>query len=115
MAIKTNRPMVSKVFNATVNATKAEVDDNAGALIHSITVLNATAAEAFLQVFDADADDVTVGTTVRDFVIGCDAVQQLHCAFPVPIHFTTGFTIASTTARDGNTNAVMEVTITYSI
>lgn len=103
----------SKVYNGSVNATKAEVTDDVNSLIHSITLLNATAAEAYLQVFDADADAVTVGTTAPTFVIGCDTLGQLHCVFPNPIRFSTGFTIASTTTRAGSTNAVQEVTITY--
>lgn len=104
---------VSKVYNGTVNATKAEVTDNPNVLIYSIDRLNATAAEAYLQVFDADANDVTVGTTTPTFVLGSGAEGNPHSHFNPPIRFTSGLTIASTTARTGSTNAVQEVTITY--
>lgn len=104
---------VAKVYNGSVSNTKIEVTDNTNILIHSITLLNATAAEAYLQLFDADADDVTLASTTPNFHIGCDATSEIHCEFPKPIHFTTGFTIASTDARKGNSAAVQEVTITY--
>ena len=103
----------TKVYNGSINATKAEVTDNPSILIYSITLLNATAAEAYLQVFNADSADVTVGSTTPDFVIGVDATDELHCPFPKPILFNAGLTIASTTTRAGSTNAVQEVTITY--
>ena len=100
-------------FNASVNATKQEVTDNPNVLIYSITLLNATAAEAYFQVFDADADDVTVGTTTPTFIIGVEAGSQISVEYPKPVRFYKGLTVASTTARDGSTNAVQEATITY--
>ena len=103
----------TKVFNASVNATKQEVTDNPNSLIYSISLLNATAAEAYLQVFDADADSVTVGSTAPTFVLGVDQTRDQHFVFPKPIKFTTGFTVASTTTRAGSSNAVQEVAITY--
>lgn len=107
--------VIPKVYSGSVNATKVEVTDNAQTLIYTISLLNATAAEAYLQIFDADSADVTVGTTTPDIVIGVGAEGNPYYDFSAhPILLTTGFTIASTTARDGSTNAVQEVLITYS-
>ncbi len=113
MALSSKSTNAVTVYNGTVNATKAEVTDNPNVHIYSIALLNATAAEAYLQVYDADSSNVTVGTTVADFVIGNGAEGAFQCVFNPPIQFTTGFSIASTTARAGSTNAVQEVTITY--
>lgn len=113
MALGTHDHDSTLTFNASVNATKREVTDNPESLIYTITLLNATAAEAYFQVFDADADDVTVGTTVSKFVIGVEAGSELPVEFPKPVRLKNGFTVASTTTRDGSTNAVMEATITY--
>lgn len=102
-----------KTYNGSVTGTAIEVTDNSNALIYSITLLNTTAALAYFQVFDADSANVTVGTTTPTFVIGVAASGTVHCVFPKPIRFTTGFTIASTTARADATGAIQEATITY--
>jgi len=104
---------VSKVFNQSVNATKVEVTDDTKILIYSITLHNGSAIEGYLQVFDLDADDVTVGTTTSTFVIGNEATSQIHCPFPKPILFTSGLTLASTSTRANSTDSLQEVTITY--
>ncbi len=107
--------VIPVVYNGSVNATKVEVTDNAQSLIYTISILNATSAEAYLQIFDADATNVTVGTTTPTIVLGVGAEGNPHFDFSNhPILLTTGFTIASTTARAGSSNAVQEVTITYS-
>lgn len=100
-------------YNGVVGGTEVEVTDNADSLIYSITLLNLTAAIAYLQIIDADAADVTIGTTTPTFVIAVPASGSLHCSFPKPIRLTSGFTIASTTARGGATGANQEVLITY--
>lgn len=113
MAEITPRPsQVAKVFNGSIDATKVEVTDDSEILIYSISILNATAAEAYLQVWDKKEGDVTVGADTT-FILGVDAASQEHFVFPVPIRFGTGFTIASATARDGSSDAVQEVTITF--
>jgi hypothetical protein len=76
-------------------------------------VLNATSAEAYLQIFDKVTGDVTVGTTAPTLVFGVGAEGNPHFLFPKPIYFKTGLVIASATARVGDTNAVQEVSITY--
>ena len=49
-------------YNGSVNATKVVVTA-APTLIQSISVLNATSAEAYLQIFDSLTAGVTVGST----------------------------------------------------
>lgn len=113
MAIGHNDVSATMVYNAAATGTKADVTTATKILVYSITIHNANAAEAYLQVFDAQSASVTVGTTAPTFVIGCDAATQIHCVFPKPILLGSGFTIASTTARAGATGATQEVTITY--
>jgi|TARA_R100001244_G_C5094750_1_gene117291 hypothetical protein len=99
-------------YNGTVNATKVVVTA-APTLIQSISVLNATAAEAYLQIYDKATGGVTVGTTAPSMVFGVGAEGNPHFLFPKPIYFPTGLVIASTTARAGDSGAVQEVNITY--
>lgn len=103
----------TQVYNALVGGTKAEVTDDPNVLVYTIHILNTTAAVAYLQVFDADSADVTVGTTTADYVFGVAASGVRDIVLPKPIRHTVGFTVASTTARDGSTGANQEVTITY--
>ena len=113
MALSANTHDSTKVYNASVNATAAEVTNNPNVLIYGIALFNTTGAAAYLQIFDADADDVTVGTTVPTASIGNAIGAAFSVEFSKPIRFTTGLTIASTTTRSGATNAAQEVTITY--
>lgn len=101
------------VYTATVGGTKAEVTDDPKSLIFSIHIANGTAAIAYLQVFDLDADNVTVGTTSPTYALGVPAGETADLVFGKPIQHTTGFTIASTTTRTGSTGANQEVTILY--
>ena len=104
--------VLDSYYNGSVNGTKVVVTA-APTLIQSISVLNATSAEAYLQIFDKVTGDVTVGTTAPTLVFGVGAEGNPHFLFPKPIYFKTGLVIASATARVGDTNAVQEVSITY--
>jgi hypothetical protein len=101
------------IYNAQVTGTKAEVTDNPNSDIWMIDITNTTAAAAYLQIFDADADNVTVGTTTPTFTIGLAANQSKNIVLPKPIRLATGFTVASTTTRTGAVSAAQEVTIAY--
>jgi len=103
----------TQVYNAAVSGTKLEVTDNPNVLVYSFHILNTTAAAAFLQVFDKDADNVTVGTTVADYVIAVAASGTREITYCKPIRHTVGLTVTSTTTRGGSTGASQEVTITY--
>ena len=54
--------VLDSYYNGSVNGTKVVVTA-APTLIQSISVLNATSAEAYLQLFDKATGDVTVGST----------------------------------------------------
>ena len=99
-------------YNGTVGATKIVVTA-APTLIQSISVLNATSAEAYLQLFDLATGAVTVGSTAPSLVFGVGAEGNPHFLFPKPIYFKTGLVIASATVRAGASDAVQEISITY--
>jgi hypothetical protein len=104
--------VLDSYYNGSVSATKIVVTA-APTLIQSISVLNATSAEAYLQIFDLATGGVTVGTTAPSMVFGVGAEGNPHFLFPKPIYFKTGLVVASTTARAGDSAAVQEVNITY--
>ena len=104
--------VLDSYYNGSVNATKVVVTA-APTLIQSISVLNATSAEAYLQIFDSLTAGVTVGSTAPSLVFGVGAEGNPHFLFPKPIYFKTGLVIASATARAGASNAVQEISITY--
>lgn len=103
----------ANVYTATVTGTKAEVTDDPYSIIFSVHISNTTAATAYLQVFDLDADNVTVGTTAPTYAFGVAAGDSVDLFFGKPIQHSTGFTIASTTTRTGAVSASQEVTIMY--
>ena len=104
--------VLDSYYNASVSNTNLTVNA-APTLIQSISVLNATSAEAYLQLFDLAIGDVTVGTTVTNLVFGVEAGGNPHYVFPKPLYFKTGLVVASTTARVGDSAAIQEVSITY--
>lgn len=105
---------MSLPFSAQVNATKATV----GALPGTVTgwhIVNTTAAIAYVQVFNALAANVTVGTTTPDYVIpvpasggAVDILLQGRM-----IGHSIGCVIACTTTRTGSTNAACDVLMWY--
>ena len=104
--------VLDKYYNASVSNTNLTVNASP-TLIQSISVLNATSAEAYLQLFDLATGGVTVGTTAPSMVFGVGAEGNPHFLFPKPIYFKTGLVIASATARAGASDAVQEISITY--
>ena len=104
----------SRSFNDDADATKVLL--RAGdTLINSIDMHNVTAADAFLQLFDAAATgDVTLGTTVPNYVIPNTANGGVGRSFPVPLFFTLGVVYASTTATGNDSGAAQDLSIGYS-
>jgi len=95
--------------NDDVVAT-AELVQAGETLLGSFSLHNTTAADAFLQLFDAaSAGAVTVGTTVADYVIPVGASGIENEPLSVPLYFKNGLVIASTTATDGSSGAAMDV------
>lgn len=90
--------------NTALNATKAEVTDTANSRVYNIFVYNPSNAVAYLQIFDLDADDVTVGSTTPTQVLAVPTLIGMNFSYPTPKKFTTGLTIAGTTTATGSTN-----------
>lgn len=109
-----NRPnIVPERYSAQVAGTKLDVSTNVNHLVYYIYALNTTAAVAYLQIFDKQSADVTVGTTTPDLSFGIPANGALPLFFSDPVRFATGFTVAGTTARTGATGAALDVCIGY--
>lgn len=103
----------ANIYTATVTGTKAEVTDDPYSIIFSVHISNLAAATSYLQVFDLDADAVTVGTTAPSYAFGVPANGSVDLTFGKAIQHSTGFTVASTTTRTGSTTASQDVTIMY--
>lgn len=101
------------IYTGQVAGTKIEVTNDPTSTVFCFDISNTTAAAAYLQVFDADADNVTVGTTAPTYAFGLAANQSKNIMLQKPILHKTGFTVASTTTRTGSTGAAQEVTIIY--
>jgi hypothetical protein len=115
MAQKVDRDVGGAVpyFNDDVNGTDVLVQAGQ-TLVFSVSLHNVTAADAFFLLYDAAAiADVTVGTTVPDYVIPNAANAMVNMSFSKPLHFILGLVIASTTATDGSTDAAQDVSIGY--
>jgi Ca2+/Na+ antiporter len=90
------------------------LDDSPGILLHtgptnitSISAHNTTGSDAFIQMFNAAAlADVTLGTTVPDYVVPLSA--NLTTSFDASLHFGLGCCVFSTTAIGGSTAAVVD-------
>ena len=104
--------VLDSYYNGSVSSTNLTVNASP-TLIQTISVLNATSAEAYLFLYDLAIGDVTVGSTTPNLVFGVEAGGNPHFLFPKPIYFKTGLVVASTTARGGASAAVQEVNITY--
>ena len=80
--------------------------------VTDIIVQNTSAAVAFVQVFDAAAANVTLGTTVPVFEILLALTTGFqHIPFGDPVHFTTRMSAFSTTTAGGNTGSGAGVTL----
>lgn len=112
MAIEDFSRISNQHFSAITTNTKATVVA-APCLIDGIYVLNETAADAYLQFFNKLAADVTVGSTVPDFVVAIGINAKSDITFRKPISFGIGLVVASTTERGNNTGAVCETLLTY--
>lgn len=72
--------------------------------LHKIIVENPNGAKAYVQLFDALAADVTVGTTVPDYVVPVLAGAGTVDDYIPGILFTKGVTYACTTTPTGSTD-----------
>ena len=103
-------PQGNAYSKTDLSNTKQTVKAGAGE-VRSICVHNTAAAKTYLQIFDALAASVTVGTTTPTRVIG--VIDEGTVVLEVPWEFDTGLVIASTTTPTGNTGATTVVDIIY--
>lgn len=92
------------VFSTTVTSTKQEVAGYGCVLKRVDFKNNDGAADAYLQLFNAPAASVTVGTTTPLMVLPLVAGGQRIDDIPLDgIAFNAGLTVAVTTTRGGST------------
>jgi hypothetical protein len=103
----------AKVYSAANDGTKLGVTTDANVLISAISITNLAAAITYLHIFDAQVGDVTVGTTVPDWVICIPASANVTIGFPDPVKHTAGLTLSSNTTAGGDTGATTFITVTY--
>lgn len=72
--------------------------------LHYLEVQNPNAADAFIQLFDAAAADVTVGTTTPKLSLFVPANGAMDKYWNDPIDFNTAITYACTTTAIGSTD-----------
>lgn len=85
--------------NAALNATKAEADDSQVTIAGGV-VTNPGPTIGYLQIWDLDADAVTVGTTPPTVTIGVPALSTVQ--IPARIAgIQSGLTVAATANADG--------------
>ena len=87
-----------------------------GAYLSYIHVINPNTAQAFLQLFDVAAADVTVGTTTpkQSYLIPAgDGVNSgaFEAILRPPLHFSTAITYACTNTATGNGNPATGLTV----
>jgi hypothetical protein len=79
--------------------TPVEVKAGPGAMC-AYMVLNTNTQPAFVQVFDALAADVTVGTTPAAYFLSIPAGSAANMAFPTGVEHAVAITVAATDAAD---------------
>lgn len=96
-------------FSASAGATVTKVKD-APVTLFGYHILNNTAAIAYVQVFDKLSTNVTVGTTVPDYVIPVPANGGAVMAMGrTGSRHANGMSVACTTTRTGSVAAVCDV------
>lgn len=84
-----------------LTATPVEITASAGTLC-GYMVFNPNAAPAYIQVFDALAADVVLGTTVSNYFLSIPESSAANMALNPGITHNTAITVAATDAPDGN-------------
>lgn len=102
----------AQTYSAQVTGTVVNVDAASSVRLHSLVLVNTTAALAYLQIFYLPAASVTLGTTVPHDVIPLLANGG--------VSISTGWrgkglalSWAGTTARGNTTGAAIDVFLTY--
>lgn len=89
-------------YQESVTNTKVEVSDTKTNM-YGFLFENNDSSAVYVQIFNKDADDVTVGTTAPDFtyLVPANSVFGKDAQDIVIDHFNVGLTIAVTTTRTG--------------
>jgi hypothetical protein len=104
---------IPSMYNGSVAGTVIDVSTDP-TLIYYISMFNPAGADAYLQMFNTAAANVTLGTTTPHCVHGVGTKLARDLTFnPIPIRHNTALSVASTTTRDGSTGSACEVTIGY--
>lgn len=94
---------LSTYYNTALNATKAAVVA-VPLSIYGWQINNPNGAFSYVQMFNKLTANVTVGTTVPDFVIGIPANGSVTILNALGIDFSIGLVVAATTTFGGSTN-----------
>lgn len=89
--------------NTALQATKAAVKTSRGR-VYGFHINNTNGSDAFVQLYDSDADGVTVGTTTPTLTLTLKASSALTQTFNPPIEFNAALTVAATTTVTGSTD-----------
>jgi hypothetical protein len=85
--------------------------------VYGWSILNTTAAIAYMQVFNLASASVTVGTTVPDYVVPIPANGTTgagnNILGEIGLAHSVGCTVACTTTRGGSTGAACDVIIFF--
>lgn len=101
-------------YNDAVAATVVAVKGAGAALVYWLKIINTTGAAAYLQIFNAPAASVTLGTTAPAWVVPLAANESQLIALPFPLEFGgSGLSIAGTTTPTGNSAATLKVSTLY--
>jgi hypothetical protein len=107
---------VTKTYDADIDETKNEIDDDSGVFC-GFTIDSLNTSPIYLQWWDLDSDDVTVGTTSATAVIGipeanASGLLTANIVFPACIAYSNALTIAATTTRGGSTGPASIAAVT---
>lgn len=108
-------PVITPNFQGTGNATARNIKAASGRL-YFVEASNIDAGDRFLQLFDALAADVTVGTTtpvLSLFIPAGDATFRgaMDKFFDPPIQFAAAISFAVTTTATGSTGPTTAVVV----
>src|SRR3990167_5534512 len=103
-----------EVFDTSVTNAAEAARSGGGGFIRYIQAINPNTAQAFLQLFDLVAADVTVGTTTptQSYLVPAgDGVNSGVFEMMVPMHFNAAISYAATTTSTGSTAPTSNLTL----
>lgn len=100
---------LTRHVSSALTATATQITDSA-ANLYAVFIFSPSgaAADVYIQLFNADDTDVTLGTTAPDLVYKCPAAETaVYLCVPGDDNndlFSAGLSMAATTTHDGNTS-----------